>query len=154
MFDTRPSGRESLAWLTRYRRHFPGVEGTLQAEYRYFKDDWDVRAHTIEAGWHQQVDERWSVRPGLRYHSQDAASFYATLIPRPQPEVLSSDPRLASFGGLTATVRASYRTEGFTVEATLGHVYNSKDLHLGGGGSAVYETLRAWYGIVSVSRPF
>ena len=154
MFDTRPSSRESLSWLTRYRRHFPGTEGTLQAEYRFFKDDWDVRAHTLEAGWHQQIDERWSVRPGLRYYTQEAARFYATLIPRPQPEMLSSDPRLASFGGLTASVRGSYKVEGFTFEATVGHVYNSKDLHLGGDGSPVYQTLRAWYGILGVSRPF
>ena len=154
MFDTRPSSREMLAWFTRYRRHFPGPEATLQAEYRFFRDDWDVRAHTMEAAWQQQVDERWAIRPALRYHSQDAARFYAVLIPRPQPAELSSDPRLASFGGLTASVRAILRTEGFNFEATIGQIYNSKDLHLGGDGSPVYNTLRAWYGVLSVSRPF
>ena len=62
MFDTRPGSRETLSWFNRYRRHFPGAEGTLQAEYRYFRDDWDVTAHTVEAGWHQSIGERWAVR--------------------------------------------------------------------------------------------
>jgi hypothetical protein len=154
MFDTRPSSREMLSWFTRYRRHYPGVDGTLQAEYRYFDDDWDVRAHTLEAAWHQQVDERWSVRPALRYYTQDAARFYGSLIPRPQPAEFSSDPRLASFGGLAASVRGILRLEGLTLEATVGYIHNSQGLHLRGEGSPVYETLRAWYGILSVSRPF
>ena len=99
MFDTRPESRDMLSWFTRYRRHFPGLDATLQAEYRFFDDDWDVRAHAIEAGWHQQIDERWAVRPALRYYTQDAARFYAITIPRPQPEELSSDPRLAACSG-------------------------------------------------------
>ena len=155
MFDTRPAGRETLSWFTRYRRHVPAANGTLQAEYRFFRDDWDVTAHTLEAGWYQQLGERWAVRPALRYYTQEAARFYSPLIPRPQPAELSSDPRLASFGGLAASVRGIYRIEGgFTFEATVGHIHNSKGLHFGGNGSAVYPTLQAWYGVVSVSHAF
>ena len=155
MFDTRPGSRETLSWFNRYRRHFPGAEGTLQAEYRFFRDDWDVTAHTLEAGWHQAIGERWAVRPALRYYTQEAARFYSPLIPRPQPEEQSSDPRLAAFGGLEAIVRGIYRIEGgFTFEATVGHIHNSKGLHLGGNGSTVFTTLRAWYGVLSISHPF
>ena len=155
MFDTRPASRDTLAWVSRYRRHFPGADGTLQAEYRYFSDDWDVRAHSIDVAWQQSFGERWALRPAIRYHTQDAARFYAVEIPRPQPAELSSDPRLAAFGGLSASVRGIRRLEGgMVVEATLGNVYNSRSLHAGGNGSPAYSTLRAWYGIVSVSYAF
>ena len=43
---------------------------------------------------------------------------------------------------------------GYTVEATLGYVYNARSLRLGGSGSEAFETLRAVYGIVGVSKAF
>ena len=155
MFDTRPSSRDTLSWFTRYRRHFPGADGTLQAEYRYFRDDWDVRAHSIEVAWQQSFGERWALRPALRYHTQGAARFYSPLIPRPAPAELSSDPRLAAFGGVSSSLRGTLRLEGGTViEATVGNIHDTRVFRAGGNGSPTYPTLQAWYGIVSVSRPF
>ena len=155
MPDTRPDHRDSLAWLTRYRRHFPDARGTLQAEYRYFRDDWGVRAHTLEIGWAQELSERWSIRPALRYYTQGAADFYSPVVPRPQPAVLSSDQRLGAFGGLSPSLRVTLRLDdGLVVEGTAGYVHDAASLRLGGGGSEAFSTLRAVYGIVSISRPF
>jgi hypothetical protein len=155
LFDTRPPSRDSLSWFTRYRRHFPGADGTLQAEYRFFRDDWDVRAHTLELAWQQSLGERWALRPALRYHTQGAARFYSPLIPRPAPAELSSDPRLAAFGGIGTSLRGTLRLEGGTViEATVGNIHNTRVFRAGGNGSPTYPTLQAWYGIVSISRPF
>lgn len=153
--DRRPDHRNMVAWLTRYRRHFPAVGATLQAEYRYFRDDWGVRAHTLEAAWQQDLGERWAIRPALRYYTQDAADFYAPLVPRPAPPVLSSDQRLASFGGLSPSLGVILRLDnGFTVRGTAGYIYDARALHLGGSGSEAYTTLRAVYGILSISRAF
>jgi hypothetical protein len=153
--DVRPDHRDTLAWLTRYRQHFPSAGGTLQADYRFYRDDWGIRAHTLDVAWQQALDERWALRPGLRYYTQDAADFYAPLVPRPQPAVHSSDQRLAAFGGLSPSLRATYRFDGGTiVEATAGYVYNAASLHLGGSKSDAFETLRAVYGILSITRPF
>jgi hypothetical protein len=155
MADRRPDHRDTLSWLTRYRRHFPDANGTLQADYRYFRDDWGIRAHTLELAWQQDLGERWAVRPALRYYTQSAADFYSPLIPRPQPEILSSDQRLAAFGGLSPSLRLTYRLEsGMVIEGTAGYVHDARSLHFGGGGSEAYTTLRAVYGLVSVSRPF
>jgi hypothetical protein len=152
--DRRPSSRGTLAWLTRYRQHIPAAHGTLQAEYRYYRDDWGVRAHTLEAAWQHTLDELWSVRPALRYHTQGAAHFYSPTVPRPQPEVHSSDQRLAAFGGLTPSLRVTARLEGgTTVEATLGYMHNARSLRAG-SGSPAFETLRAVYGIVSIAHQF
>jgi uncharacterized protein DUF3570 len=152
--DRRPSSRDTLAWLTRYRQHVPGGGGTLQADYRYFHDDWGVRAYTLELAWQHTLDERWSVRPALRYHTQSAAEFYSPTVPRPQPAIHSSDQRLAAFGGLTPSLRVIARLEGgTTIEATAGYMHNARSLRAG-GGSPAFETLRAVYGILSIAHEF
>ena len=153
--DRRPDHRDMLAWLTRYRHHYPEANGTLQAEYRFFHDDWGITAHTVEVGWEQRVGERWAVRPGLRYYTQGQADFYSPVIPQPAPAVLSSDQRLGAFGGLSPSLRVTWRgDEGWTVEGTAGYVQNSASFRLGGSGSEAFATLRAVYGILTVSRAF
>lgn len=154
MGDTRPNQRDTLAWLTRYRAHLPTLAGTLQADYRFYRDDWGIRAHTLEVAWQQQMGERLALRPALRYYTQTAADFYSPVIPRPQPAVLSSDQRLGAFGGLSPSLRAILRLDAFTLEATLGYVYNARNLRLGGEGSEAFQTLRAYYAIVGISRAF
>lgn len=152
--DRRPSGRDTLAWLTRYRQHFPAAGATLQADYRFYRDDWGVRAHTLEVAWQHALGDRWSIRPGLRYYTQAAADFYSPTNSRPAPPVHSSDQRLAAFGGLTPSLKLIARFEGgTTVEATAGYMRNSRSLHAG-GGTPSFETLRAYYGIVSIAHEF
>ena len=153
--DKRPAHRDSWSWLTRYRQHFAGLDGTLQAEYRFFTDNWDVRSHTIEVAWQQQLSERWALRPALRYYTQRAARFYSPLVPIVVPEELSSDQRLASFGGLSPSLKAIVRFDsGLTVEATAGYSREAANLRLGGNGSEAFTTLRAAYGLVSVIKSF
>jgi hypothetical protein len=153
--DTRPDHRNSVTWLTRLRRHFPQASGTLQADYRYFRDDWGIRAHTLEVAWQQDLSERWALRSALRYYTQGAADFYSPVVPRPQPAIHSSDQRLGAFGGLSPSLRVTARLQGgLVVEATAGYVLDARALRMGGGGSEAFETLRAAYGLVSVSHTF
>ena len=155
MPDRRPSERDAWAWTTRYRRHFTSTRDTLQVDYRYYHDDWRIDAHTLEVAVQHPFSDTFALRPALRYYTQSSADFYSPVIPRPQPQVLSSDQRLAAFGGLSPSLRAIMRWEnGFRVEATAGYVHNSRSLHLGGSGSEAFETLRAAYGLISVSREF
>jgi hypothetical protein len=153
--DQRPDHRASVAWLTRYRRHFAAAEGTLQLDYRYYRDDWGIRAHAIEGAWEQALGERWSIRPALRYYTQQAAEFYSPLAPERQPAVQSSDQRLAAFGGLSPSLGVTLRLDnGLVVEGRAGYAHNAAALHAGGSGGAAFETLRAVYGLVSLSRAF
>jgi hypothetical protein len=155
MADTRPGHRNTLASLTRYRAHVPALNGTLQADYRFYRDDWGIRAHTLELAWEQTMSERLRLRPALRYYTQTAADFYSPVIPRPQPGVLSSDQRLAAFGGLSPSLRAALRIgSAFTLEGTLGFVYNARNLRFGGAGSEAFEALRAYYVILGIRRAF
>jgi hypothetical protein len=101
--------RNTFAWITRYRHHVASRNGTFQADYRFYRDDWGIRAHTVEVAWSQVVGGAWTLRPALRYYTQSQADFYTPLIPQPQPAILSSDQRLAAFGGLTPSLRVEYR---------------------------------------------
>lgn len=152
--DKRPDHRDTVAWLTRYRRHFPDCACTLQADYRYYRDDWGIRAHTVEVAMEHALGERWSVRPALRYYTQSAADFYAPEVPRPAPAVLSSDQRLGAFGGLSPSLRVGLRAGGMLIEGTAGYIHDARNLRFGGSGSLAFETLRAVYGLLSVTRPF
>lgn len=153
--DKRPPYRDSWSWLTRYRRHFAEAEGSLQAEYRYYRDDWGIRSHTLEVGWQQSLGERFAVRPGLRYYTQSAARFYAPLVPVVVPEELSSDQRLAAYGGLSPSLKVIARFDnGLAVEGTAGYSRESASLRFGGSGSELFVPLRAVYGLLTVIKTF
>jgi len=153
--DVRPDHRHTTAWLTRFRNHVPSLNGTLQADYRYYSDDWGIRAHTLEVGWQQSIDDRWSIRPALRYYTQDAADFYSPTVTRPPAAVHSSDQRLSAFGGLSPSLRVILRSnDRLTFEGTLGYVHNAANLHLGGSGNDAFATLRAYYGLLGVTYSF
>ncbi len=53
----------------------------LRADYRYFWDNWEVQAHTAEAGASRylftQNAGRWLFDASLRFYSQDKALFYS-----------------------------------------------------------------------------
>jgi hypothetical protein len=68
--------------------------------------------------------------------------------------LLSSDQRLAAFGGLSPSLRAIVRLQGVTIEGTVGYVHDAASVRLGGSGSSAFETLRAVYGILSITHPF
>ena len=153
--DVRPSQRDAWAWTTRYRRHFTTMRSTLQAEYRFYHDDWGIDAHTLELALQHDFNERFALRPALRYYTQTQASFYSPVIPQPQPELLSSDQRLAAFGGLSPSLRAIVRFgDGTRIEGTVGYVHDSRALHFGGGGSEAFTSLRATYGLATISHEF
>lgn len=152
--DHRPDARDAIAWLTRLRLHFPATAATLMVDYRYYRDDWAVRAHALEAAWSQDLGEGWSLRPALRWYWQSAANFYSPVVPRPAAEFQSSDQRLAAFGGLSPSLRLAWRDPaGIAAEATAGYYHNAANLRPG-GGTPTFETLRAAYFLFTVSREF
>lgn len=106
--EKRPGTRTQLAWLTRYRRHFERVHGSLHADYQFSWDTWDVKAHVVELGWHQELFELLSLAPTLRYYSQSEAEFYAPYfaLGLPAGRNASSDYRLSPYGALSFKLRA------------------------------------------------
>lgn len=159
--DTRPTERNSTAWLTRYRHHVVDRSATLKLDYRFFRDNWGLRSHTVEVAWSQDVGSDWRVEPSLRYYSQSAARFYGSVapldptssgrFPRVLPGVFSSDQRLAAFGSLTPGVKLTYQWQPQTrVEGAIAVMQQRGNWRLGGSGTAAFEPFRAQYVTVTV----
>jgi Protein of unknown function (DUF3570) len=49
----------------------------VRGEYRYFWDNWGIKAHTSEWGVGSQLGAQWRVDAALRFHTQRAAHFYS-----------------------------------------------------------------------------
>jgi len=154
--DTRPDERRQAVGLVRYVRYVPKLDGALHADYRYFTNDWGVRAHTFDFSWYQNVGESWKVIPGLRYYSQQRADFYSTQFPPTAPfTYFSTDQRLSTFGGITTSLKVS-KNFAYGWQADMKYEFYRQDasLHLGGEGSPGVEPFyaRAW--TFGISRSF
>ncbi len=110
--ENRPAERDKWIGYAGLNRAFPDLHGAVDASYRLYHDSYDTTAHTLDLAWFQNVGEKLILRPGLRYHEQDAASFYyyrldGTAVvpvsgpPRPAGPFYSSDYRLSALRTLT-----------------------------------------------------
>ena len=54
-----------------------GQRDAVRAEYRYFWDNWDIKAHTVEAGYSRYLGESFLADGFVRYYKQNAALFYS-----------------------------------------------------------------------------
>ena len=123
--EHRPDTRERWAVVGKYAHYFLW-NGAIKVNYRYYWDDWSVKAHTLELVYDQHLGEEWIVSPTVRLYTQTAASFWANTFAAPQT-YMSSDYRLAALqsflGGLGATKKMTNAIDvnlGFTYQAQTG----------------------------------
>ena len=100
--------RQSIAFSARY---YLGATGTtLIGAYRYYHDDWHIRAHTPELRIIQEVGKLADAEIRGRYYRQTASYFYADRYPALDMNTINyvtDDPKLSAY-------------DGFTMEAKLG----------------------------------
>jgi len=100
--DTRPGERTSWTASARLRHYVAPLGAALHVDYRYYDDEWDVTAHTLEVAWHQTFADTWRLTPSLRYYTQSQAYFYAPYYQNARADGLaSSDYRLSPYGALS-----------------------------------------------------
>jgi hypothetical protein len=123
--DHRPDSRQRRAVVGKYGHYFLWG-GALKASYRYYWDDWSVKAHTLELVYDHRLFESWIVSPTVRLYTQTAAAFWGNTFAAKQ-EFMSADYRLAAFssilGGLTVTHKLSEGVDvnlGFTLQSQAG----------------------------------
>ena len=80
--------RHAVAAQTRYFVERTGT--TLIGSYRFYTDDWGLRAHTPELRVIQDAGETMQLGLRYRYHRQGAADFY-------QDRYLTADPAMEPF---------------------------------------------------------
>lgn len=113
-FDIRPTNRVSDSLFLRWNHHFPSADGTLRSSYRFYKDNWQVKSHTLGFEYVQNLGSGWSVMPLLRYYSQTKASFYQETTDfgvlnevMDAGNFVSVDQRLSAFGAVTYGAKIS-----------------------------------------------
>ena len=124
--DSRPDKRAMFTFTTRFRQYVEGPGAALTLDYRYFRDDWEIRAHTLDAAWKQPLGRNWELAPSLRYHAQSAPDFYAPFfLSAPGSGFWSSDYRLATFGALSYRLHANWRGDAWSL--SMGAEYYDSD---------------------------
>lgn len=166
--DNRPTTRGQFALLARWNHFFESANATLRTSYRYYDDDWDVKANTVTAEWAQTLPDGWVLTPNLRYTTQSAAYFYYDpvydpLLGAPFPPGYLSDPtgfytsdqRLSAFGGITGGLKLSKAfAGGWIVDGKAEYYEQRAEWRLGGEGSPGLETFKAQFYQVGVTKRF
>lgn len=148
--DSRPPRREQLTQLLRWNHNFESLDATLRASYRHYSDTWELRSHTWQVEWVQNLNEQWQLTPLLRYYTQSAAYFYLDPVPGTHntpdtdQEFLATDQRLAAFGARTLGLKASYKFAKNWSTDVRGDWYEQRaDWRAGGSGSPGLEPFKA-----------
>ena len=84
---------------------------SLRAEYRYYWDSWDIKAHTFEVGGAKYLGQSFLLDASLRSYSQGKAIFYSD---NAQSETLyiSRNRQLSTFKSTSLSAKLSYTLAG------------------------------------------
>jgi hypothetical protein len=91
--------------------YVPRTKSTLRASYRFYADDYDVRAHTLLAEIYQSVTERAYINAHYRAHHQSNVYFWTTnlgLLEFNPNEPRTSDSDLTRFWAHKWGVKVSF----------------------------------------------
>jgi hypothetical protein len=80
---------------------------SVRASYRYFWDTWDIRAHTVEAGYSRYFGSRWLADAYARVYNQRHALFYSDNA-AVETAYVSRNRQLASFNSKALGARLSW----------------------------------------------
>jgi hypothetical protein len=79
--DLFPHTRLRHAFVGRLAQAIPDSRTFIAAQYRLYVDDFGVIAHTPEASVTQYLGDDFSLRVSYRFHTQNAARFWTSLLP-------------------------------------------------------------------------
>lgn len=166
VMEKRPDTRDQMTWSTRFMHYFANLDAATHLEYRYYRDDWGLRSHTMEGDWAQAAGNGWTITPRLRYYSQNAAEFYqsyfifdqatptypGTIDPDTGAEIpgafnindvsvanYSSDHRLSAYGTLSRGITVSKQfTKGVNLDVGFEYYTHRGAGRMGTGGEGEY----------------
>ncbi len=133
-----PPSRLRQAATVKLSQHVLRTRSTLKASYRYYRDDFELDAHTVQLYGYQYLRPWLYTRLGWRVHRQDGVGFYQDVFPPAPTGSRTSDSDLAPFTSNELTLklalladRAPFRSLGrATVDAAFGRYFRSNDLSI------------------------
>jgi hypothetical protein len=84
-----------------------GSRSALRAEYRYYFDTWDIKAHTAEIGTSRYFGDAWLADGFLRYYTQGKALFYSDNA-QSETAYVSRNRQLGSFNSIGLGAKVAY----------------------------------------------
>ena len=123
-----PNTHTSNAVSANFLYYLP-YRASLRTGYRYYTDDWDISAHTVDISYTHPLRDRWIFDIGFRYYQQTRADFYADLFDRPdQQNFMARDKELSEFKdysvGFGVTYNLLRQGWGYIDKATLNFNYD------------------------------
>jgi hypothetical protein len=104
---TRSSRAIKIGTVGRWSEGEGAPRDAVRADYRYFWDTWDIRAHTAEVGYSRYIGESFVADGFVRYYKQNKALFYSDNAVA-DATYLSRNRQLATFDNLTVGGKLSY----------------------------------------------
>ncbi len=136
LYEKRPRARNTNSLFFK-AVHVPLDNVSINFSYRYFWDDWEVRAHTADGRLRFNFNSKFYIQGHGRLHRQSAAYFFDRQIGvdpssgsyyAEKPDFISADARLGKIISATAGIKMGYtwnRHIGFSarVENMQQHTY-------------------------------
>ena len=105
--EVYPGTRTSQATAVRATKYWD-FKGATSLGYRYFRDTWDIVAHTVDFTYSQYIGQRWLTDLYLRYYTQDAADFYSNNFSVAR-NYMARDKELSTFDSYSIGAKISYK---------------------------------------------
>ena len=84
-----------------------GSRDSLHADYRYYRDTWEIQAHTAEIGYSRHFGDNYLADTFLRYYTQRHALFYSDNATA-ETLYLSRNRQLSSFDDVSLGAKLAY----------------------------------------------
>jgi hypothetical protein len=117
--ENRPDTRDRLAFKVSGRHYIAPLDAGVLASWRFFTDGDGIASNTFDLSWCQQVTEKITVTPFVRFYQQSEADYYYPSLTSTdvqgndradgKPPYFSSDYRLAGLRSLTYGVGLDYQ---------------------------------------------
>jgi len=166
--DIRPRERDQTILLARWNHHFAGWGSTLRSSYRFYRDTFGIKAHTLAEEWVQPVGSMFTLTPSLRLYSQSAANFYFDPVYDPDvgepyppgyftnpPQYISPDQRLSAFGGVTLGLKLAVQwSKDWSADLKAERYEQRGNWRVGGEGSPGLAPFKATFVQFGVASKF
>jgi len=119
--ERHPTARTREAFAASARYYVAPTGTTLIGAYRYYRDDWEVHAHTPELRVVQDVGHDVDASVRFRYYRQDGAYFFRDRYPPDNPamtQFVSDDVKLSNFTGYTMEAKLGVLGEAFELKGS------------------------------------
>jgi hypothetical protein len=132
-FEILPSTRLRHALVGRLAQFLPW-NGAAHAFYRFYADDWGIRAHTVELELYQRLSRVSYLRFNYRFHRQTGADFFQTRV-APGFTLATADSDLATLDAHTVGVKGSLDlpvrfARNMHVDLAVERYFRTNDLHV------------------------